>query len=148
MVKLGHPLLPLNQLVVSKAQKLGIRFTDKTYVVAVQHLLDDTFDLYQSLIALGILPQNIFTLGKIYSNIPRILGQLENNQIQLVRTNPPPLGEFYSYFYNDVSSLWNKLQEIFRLGKLEQILILDDGGILISKTPKEFLDNFQLTGEE
>src|SRR5687767_15515292 len=60
------------------AGSAGFNFGADTALVAVQHLLSQTVDLFEAAGQIGLRPENIFCLGKIYSNRAPVIGAIRN----------------------------------------------------------------------
>ena len=68
--------LEVTQALLNCARAAGFRFGDDTALVAVQHMLKQTVDLFQTVVAMGLNLKNIFALGKVYSNNAKVIETL------------------------------------------------------------------------
>src|SRR5205085_7408066 len=106
MIKLNPPLLEVTGALSEHARAGHFTFGNDTAVVAVQHMLWQTVDLFQAIAALGVFPQNIFALGKVYSNNAAVIASLRNRGIIVLDSTRPAPGQFDTYFRQDVLRLW------------------------------------------
>lgn len=130
------------------AQGAKFSFGEDTAMVAVQHMLLQTVDLFQTIGAMGLNLKNIFALGKIYSNSEPIIRTLRSMGVTVIDSTPPEPGEFRPYFQRDVERLWQVAAETLRDRKIKRILVLDDGGLCITSVPTEVLRRYTLCGVE
>ncbi|HVF21797.1 MAG TPA: hypothetical protein VM941_01930, partial [Pyrinomonadaceae bacterium] len=74
-------LLEVTRALSNCAQEADFDFGADTAIVAVQHMLWQTIDLLAAIAALGVKRENIFALGKVYSNSPIVIGTLRDRGI-------------------------------------------------------------------
>jgi len=109
-------------------------------LVAVQHLLETTGSLFESLIALGLPPRNIFVLGKLYSASKSVQQRLRSLGVNVFENGiPERFGSYCDQFTIDVKRLWGEVLDRGVLDRVDRIVILDDGGYAITQTPKSVL---------
>jgi hypothetical protein len=123
-------------------------FGEDTAIVAVQHMLWQTIDLFEAVAALGAKRENIFALGKVYSNSPLVIGALRDRRITVVQSTTPEPGEFDKSFQHDVDRLWEAVVRGIADRKIQRILVLDDGGRCIASIPPELLRQYAVSGVE
>jgi hypothetical protein len=123
-------------------------FGEGTALVAVQHMLWQTIDLFEAIVSLGVKRENIFALGKIYSNSPVVIGALRDQGITIVETTTPAPGDFKPCFMHDVEKLWDVVARTLARRDIKRILVLDDGGRCISQMPVELSRKYQVAGVE
>jgi hypothetical protein len=123
-------------------------FGEGTAIVAVQHMLWQTIDLFEAIVSLGVKRENMFALGKIYSNSPGVIGALRDQGITIVENTKPPPGEFKQCFIRDVDRLWEIVSRTLATRNIKRILVLDDGGRCITQMPLELLRKYQVAGVE
>src|SRR5689334_276039 len=104
--KLHSSLMEVTRAVSNCATAAGFGFGDDTAIVAVQHMLWQTVDLFEAIVALGVKRENIFALGKVYSNSPMVIGTLRDRGITVLQSTIPQPGEFEQCFQLDVCRLW------------------------------------------
>jgi hypothetical protein len=130
------------------ARAARFNFGEGTAIVAVQHMLWQTIDLFAAIASLGVKRENIFALGKVYSNSPVVIGTLRDQGITIVESTMPPPGEFKPCFMHDVERLWEVVARTLARRDIKRILVLDDGGRCITQMPVELAQNYQVAGVE
>lgn len=140
--------LEVTQAVLNCSRGAGFLFGEDTAIVAVQHMLKQTTDLFKTVGAMGISLKNIFALGKVYSNSDIVIEELRQLGITVVESTMPPPGEFHSYFEEDTRKLWQVAAEQLASRRIKRILVLDDGGVCITSAPPEILQRYALCGVE
>ncbi len=130
------------------AQSGGFRFGDDTALVTVQHMLKQTVDLFQTMVAMGLNLKNIFALGKVYSNSSKVIETLRAMGVTVVESVTPPPGEFHPYFEQDTNRLWQVAAEQLAHRGIKRVLVLDDGGVCITSVPPEILARYSVCGVE
>ena len=143
-----HGLLEVTRSLSHCARGAKFHFGDDTALVAVQHMLLQTVDLFQTIGAMGLNLKNAFALGKVYSNSPPVVQTLRNMGVTVVDSTTPEPGEFRSYFQHDVERLWQVAAETLSQRNIRRILVLDDGGDCITSVPAEVLQRYALCGVE
>ena len=138
----------VTQALLNCAQATGFRFGDDTALVAVQHMLWQTVDLFQIVVAMGLNVKNIFALGKVYSNNGEIIETLRAMGVTVVESVNPPPGEFQHYFEQDTATLWRVAAEELSRRRIKRVLVLDDGGLCITNVPPDVLQRYSLCGVE
>ena len=117
--------------------------------VCVQHLIDTTVDLFQALIDIGAKPENIFVIGKHYSNCIKVVKQLKQLGIYIHKLTPlTVLGEFTEAFNYDLIGFWEKAKSNIIKNKSEGIVILDDGGRCLQIVRHDKVNNLPIIGIE
>jgi D-isomer specific 2-hydroxyacid dehydrogenase, NAD binding domain len=145
----SHSLpLEVTQALVDCARSVGFHFGDDTAVVAVQHMLKQTVDLFQTMGAMGLNLENIFALGKVYSNSTEIIETLRAMGVTVIDSVMPPPGEFHHCFERDTNRLWEVAGEQLSRRRIKRVLVLDDGGVCITSVPPEVLNRYSLCGVE
>jgi hypothetical protein len=123
-------------------------FGADTAIVAVQHMLWQTVDLLAATAGLGVKRENIFALGKVYSNSPIVIGTLRDRGITVVDANTPAPGQFDRYAERDVHRLWEIVARNLAQRDVKRILVLDDGGQCITRVPVDVLQRYEMCGVE
>src|SRR5688572_13021140 len=141
-------LLEVTRAVSNSAQVADFDFGADTAVVAVQHMLWQTVDLLAAITGLGVKRENIFALGKVYSNSPHELGTLRDRGIAVLDGNMPAPGRLDRYFDGDVDRLWEIVARALAQRDAKRILVLDDGGQCITRVPAAVLQRYELCGVE
>ena len=140
--------LEVTHALLTRARAAGFRFGDDTALVAVQHMLKQTVDLFQTMVAMGLHLKNIFALGKVYSNSAKVVETLRVMGVTVVESVMPPPGEFHRYFEEDTKRLWQVAAEQFARRGIKRVLVLDDGGVCITSVPPEILERYSVCGVE
>src|SRR5215467_12339545 len=97
--------LEVTRSLFERAQSMFFKFGEDTALVAVQHMLEQTVDLFETIAGMGLSRQNMFALGKVYSNSPPVIETLRNSGITIVETTTPEPGKFDEYFEQDTKKL-------------------------------------------
>ena len=147
-MKTAPSLLEVTRALSNCARGADFDFGSDTAIVAVQHMLWQTIDLFAAVAGLGIKRENIFALGKVYSNSPVVIGALRDLGITVVDSNFPAPGQFDRYFERDVDRLWEIVRRNLAQRNIKRILVLDDGGQCITSVPAEVLQRYELCGVE
>ncbi len=148
MTKPQPSLLDVTRELSNRARNAHFNFGEDTAIVAVQHMLWQTLDLFEALTSLGVKRENIFALGKIYSNSPIVMAALRNRGIMVVESTTPKPGEFERAFQEDVNRLWDVVRRSLAQRRIRRILILDDGGKCAISMPPELLTRYAVAGVE
>lgn len=138
----------VTQALLNCARTTGFRFGEDTALVAVQHMLWQTVDLFQTVAAMGLDLKNIFALGKIYSNNAKVIETLRAMGVTVVESVKPLPGKFQPYFEQDTDTLWRVAAEQLARRRIKRVLVLDDGGVCITSAPPEVLQRYALCGVE
>ena len=141
-------LLEVTRTLSNCASAAQFDFGEDTAIVAVQHMLWQTIDLFEATAALGAKHENIFALGKVYSNSPLVIGELRDRGITVVQSTTPEPGEFDKYFQHDVDHLWEVVARSIANRDIKRILVLDDGGRCITNIPSELPGQYAVSGVE
>lgn len=142
------PLMEVTQALVRSAKAHGFGFGKDTAIVAAQHMIWQTVDLFRTIADLGVRPENIFVVGKVYSNAPEVVDELSRIGINVTGTATPPPGEFNQYFRPDLAQLWEITERHLSRRNISRIMVLDDGGQCITSTPPHLLQRYSMEGVE
>ncbi|HEV2835284.1 MAG TPA: NAD(P)-dependent oxidoreductase [Pyrinomonadaceae bacterium] len=148
MSKVQPSLMEVTRTLTSRAHAANFTFGEDTAIVAVQHMLWQTIDLFEAVVALGVKRENIFALGKVYSNSKVVMGALGDRGVNVIDSTIPSPGEFDRCFERDVQRLWELVSRVIRKRRIERILVLDDGGKCITSIPRELLKRYEVCGVE
>lgn len=140
--------LEVTQALLNAARTAGFRFGEDTALVAVQHMLKQTVDLFQTVGSMGLRLKNAFALGKVYSNNAENIESLRKMGVTVVDSVMPPPGEFDRYFAEDTKRLWQVAAEQLAQRRIKRVIVLDDGGVCITSVPPEVLQRYSLCGVE
>lgn len=140
--------LKVTRAVLNCARAGNFRFGEDTALVAVQHMLLQTIDLFKTAAEMGLNFSNIFALGKVYSNSRPVIRNLRCLGATVIESTPPAPGEFHSYFKRDVERLWHVALTTLNGRNIKRILVLDDAGLCITNAPPEVLQRYMVCGVE
>jgi hypothetical protein len=130
------------------ARNAGFDFGADTALVAVQHMLYQTVDLFRAAGRIGLRPENIFALGKVYSNSVPVIRALRDMGVTIVDSTFPAPGGFDEAFERDIQRLWKVVSEKLLHRRINRIIVLDDGGMCVTNIPPEMLSGYTLAGVE
>ena len=130
------------------AHRAGFDFGPDTALVAVQHMLYQTVDLFKAAGQIGLKPENIFAAGKVYSNSAQVVSALRDMGVTVIESTLPAPGEFDQAFEWDVKRLWTVVSEKLAQRRIKRIIVLDDGGKCVINIPSELLSNYAVAGVE
>jgi len=105
-------------------------------LVCVQHLLETTGSLIQTLVSLGLNPSNIYILGKAYSSNSSVEERLLGLGTHVVEAGRQQRwGEYSTQLTEDVSRLWDRVADGIEAQRPDALVVLDDGGFCIKGMP-------------
>ena len=131
-----------------RARIARFSFGEDTAIVAVQHLLRQTIDLFRTIAEMGVNPKNIFALGKVYSNSVPVMRTLREMGVTVVDSSIPGPGEFYPHFQQDVERLWEFAAETLGARRVRRVIVLDDAGACITSVPEKILRRYAVCAVE
>lgn len=140
--------LEVHRALLDRARTARFLFGNDTAVVAVQHMLRQTADLFRTASEMGVNLKNIFALGKVYSNNSHVIRTLREMGATVVETTIPEPGEFNSYFQQDIEKLWAVAAENLAQRRIKRVIVLDDAGACITRVPSEILRRYAVCGIE
>lgn len=140
--------LEVTHALLDRASAAQFSLDEDTALIAVQHLLEQTVDLFDTIAEMGVRHENIFALGKVYSNSCVVIKTLRNRGVTVVDSTMPEPGEFDHYFEQDCKRLWQVAAEALAKRRIKRILVLDDGGSCITTVPPELLNRYSMCGVE
>ncbi|HJS25244.1 MAG TPA: NAD(P)-dependent oxidoreductase [Pyrinomonadaceae bacterium] len=140
--------LEVTKALLDRARTAQFHFGADTALVAIQHMLLQTVDLFDTAGAMGLNLKNIFALGKVYSNSPPVIETLRDRGVTIIESTTPEPGDFHSSFERDVQTLWQVTAETLAQRSIERILVLDDDGVCITNVPHDVLSNYAVCGVE
>jgi len=126
-----------------------LRGQERAVLVSVQHLLETTGSLIETLVHLGFVAEDIFITGKLYSTNSEVENRLEAMQVKVYRrTSYDKLGHYKEALEADCSVLWETVETYMTANGIEHAVVLDDGGTLIKTMPYGITDRFKVIGIE
>ena len=132
--------LPLLQFVSNQYQDVAL---DKTLVIACQHILGTTFNLFEELFEKGLKPQNVFIIGKCYSTNKETFDLFKKTGVNISDYSVmfDSHISFDEQFKSYIEEFLKNIQSSIDLNSFDKIIILDDGGYLITFS-NDFLKDF------
>ena len=144
----SQPSLEVTRSLLECAKANGFQFGADTALVAVQHMLYQTVDLFRTVSEMGLGLNNIFALGKVYSNSFPVMATLREMGVTVIDSTLPKPGEFHRYFQNDVDRLWETAVASLAKRPVKRVIVLDDAGACIASVPPEVLRRYAVCGVE
>jgi hypothetical protein len=141
-------LMEVTGALSSCARTAGFDFGADTALVAVQHMLYQTVDLFRAIGQIGLKPENIFALGKIYSNSAPVITAIRNMGASVLESTMPAPGEFDEAFDRDTQRLWKTVSDNLAQRNIKRIIVLDDGGRCVVNIPPDLLSRYPVAGVE
>jgi len=109
---------------------------DGVTLVCVQHLLETSGSLIQTLVSLGLNPSNTHVLGKAYSSNSIVEERLRSLGTHVVEAGRQlRWGEYSTQLTEDVSRLWDQVAAGIDARRPDALVVLDDGGFCIKGMP-------------
>jgi S-adenosylhomocysteine hydrolase len=149
LTTLSASYLPLLEYVLNKAlinkQAFSLR---NTAIVYIHHPLKTSVNLVNSMLHLGALPENIFILGKKYSECLEVVEKIKKYGVYYQPCSEQAgLGQFSYSFIRDINWLWRKVSDSLNKD-IENVLILDHGGYASSFIPPSIFHHYKVVGVE
>ena len=111
--------------------------------IAIQHILDSNYSMFEYLFDMGFKPQNTFLLGKCYSTNKEVMEKFRKKGVYISEeslTFDSHLS-FDSQFELIVKDFLNSIKEKVNFSDYEKVLLVDDGGSLVH-VGNSFFKNF------
>ncbi|HEV7683954.1 MAG TPA: NAD(P)-dependent oxidoreductase [Pyrinomonadaceae bacterium] len=140
--------MEVTQALVSRAQAANFEFGADTALVVVQHMLLQTVDLLRAVAAMGQRLDNVFALGKMYSNSLPVIQTIREMGVTVTESTMPEPGKFKECFAQDIKQLWEVAGQGLAQRNIKRIIVLDDAGGCISNSPPELLKQYNVFGVE
>lgn len=140
--------LEVTRALLERARAARFSLGEDTAIVAVQHLLRQTVDLFRVVAGMGVNLKNIFTLGKVYSNSQPVMRTLRAMGVTVIDSTFPEPGEFHFYFQHDIERLWQVAAESLAQRRIKRVIVLDDAGACITSVPVEILRRYDVCAVE
>lgn len=123
---------------------------ENVYLICAQHIVSTTYALFHVLLQLGLKPSQISVIGKCYSTDPQAYNEIKNLNIDVCSASL----EFDShrsfdeqYRENVLSFTHERLNKV-NGSKYKKIIVLDDGGELITAIHESLRTNTPIIGIE
>lgn len=123
-----------------------------TIIVYIHHPLKTSVTLLQSILDLGANPNDVFVLGKHYSECPTVVTEMKAMNVHYQDCSEQiGLGLFHRSFLYDLSELWSGVKkhiETHYQGQRKKIMVLDHGGHAVNTIPQVLLTNHDIIAIE
>lgn len=144
LIKKNMDTLPVVRNLVNRVstnQKITDVFS-KTAIVYVTHLLETSVNALDGLINMGILPKNIFVIGKHYSKSEEVIKKIKNLGVYYEPCSQQnTIGTFSQCFAHDMNSLWKNIDN--KIGSdVKYLIVSDHGGYASSCIPNILLKKY------
>lgn len=121
-----------------------------TYLICAQHLVSTTYSLFHALLSMGLKPNNLSAIGKCYSTDPTAFQEMKKLGIDVC---PSSLSfsshkPFDNQYRENIKKFVRERLKKLANQKFERIIILDDGGELISIINSLIEPNERMVGIE
>lgn len=121
----------------------------ETMFIGVQHMMTTEICVFEALIRLGALPQNMIFSGKSYSNYAPAMQTIRDMGVYLMPDDTEHLpGHFSQFFINRIKKMWqygvNRLQH----QNIKNIIILDEGGRCLELMPRNLPSHYNVVAIE
>lgn len=112
-------------------------------IIGAQHILPSTLTMLESFFDRGLSPDNVFLIGKCYSTDFHAYSELRNLGVHVCPSSLKfdKSSSFDSVYNANIRTFVEKTIRSIRKIKDQQIVVLDDGGVLISRLNEICLKN-------
>lgn len=138
----------LDALLATANHEQTKKVMDKTVIYYVHHPLHTSINVIDSFVALGARYENIFILGKKYSQCDEVVSILQSRGVHYqLCSMQSRIGQYATAFIRDINWLWFQL--VLHVNEhIDNILILDHGGHAITYVPSELFARYRIVGIE
>ena len=121
-----------------------------TYIICAQHLVSTTYSLFYMLLQLGLKASNLSVIGKCYSTDPQAFSQIKTLGIDVCESSLKfnSHTSFDKYYRSHIKKFVMERIEKLKSSHCKKIIILDDGGELISEIAPILEKNCKIIGIE
>jgi hypothetical protein len=140
--------MEVTQALIDCAKAANFEFGADTALVVVQHMLRQTVDLLRAVADMGQRLENVFALGKVYSNSNPVIRTLREMGVTVTESSMPEPGEFNKCYEQDIKHLWKVVGRGLAQRRIKRIIVLDDGGRCITNAPPHLLRQYIIGGVE
>lgn len=139
--------LPLLDFTVALFPRVDLR---DVYIICAQHIVSTTYSLFHILLELGLNPVNLSVIGKCYSTDPQAYEEMKKLNIDVCSSSllfQSHISFDAQYKENIQAFIKKRIKKIIKW-KFKKIIILDDGGELISQIHDLLTEKNQIIGIE
>lgn len=139
--------LPLLEYVESLHRDISL---NRTLLIGTQHLLETTHTMIRSLYKQGLNPQHVFLLGKCYSTNQAVVEEMEADKINISPSSLyfDPILPFDEQFQVLTFEFLKDILSKVDLAAFERVIIIDDGGQLLSLAQELLKGHKNIVGVE
>jgi hypothetical protein len=138
----------LNALLATANRTETKKVLEKTLIYYVHHPLQTSINVIDSFVELGARYDNIFVLGKKYSQCDEVVSSLKSRGVHYQPCSMQlRIGQYSTSFIRDINWLWFKAS-LHLNDDIENILVLDHGGHAITYVPSELFEHYKIIGIE
>lgn len=139
--------LPLLDFLINQADD---DLLDEVCIIGGQHLLQTTHLMLQALYELNLKPENVFLIGKCYSSNSSVFSEMIEDGINIDQNSVSfKCHQPFDLFYKaSVKKFYNQIKKAVNTRKPKKIIVLDDGGELLSQVDPNDFDCKQIIGIE
>ncbi|MBI4026221.1 MAG: NAD(P)-binding domain-containing protein [Verrucomicrobia bacterium] len=141
------PKLPLLEEISSHVRPAMRSGLNGVAIVCVQHLLETTGSLFESLLQMGVRPEHMFVLGKSYSTIPEVEKALRSYGIHVLQNPPAAKAGYRQQMESACERLWATVEDSLP-ACIKTIVVLDEGGFCLKAIPYGLLSRVNVVGIE
>lgn len=147
MLKQERMSLPLLTIARDHYQNVSL---ENALVIACQHLLGTTVDLFEAMFEKGLDPGNTYVLGKCYSSNKGVAKRLRKHGVDVSELSFAYDGQrsFDEQFKDYVAQFVGEVLDRENLGSFKRVLLLDDGGHIIEEMLHRHTDDQVIAGVE
>lgn len=141
--------LPVLDALLAKEDYSELKITfEKTLIYYVHHPLQTSINVVDSMVSLGAKYNNMFILGKRYSQSDEVVSSLTKRGVHYQPCSMQlRIGQYSTSFIRDINWLWLKLLQHLN-PSIENILVLDHGGHAVKYLPPEILEHYRVIAIE
>ncbi len=123
---------------------------DKVLLIASQHILESQRIMFEYFIEKGLKPQNIFLIGKCYSTNHQVLNRFQKMGIYVSPKSESfdPYSSFDEQFEDYTKELLEYVNKKVKLTDYDKVIILEDGGSILSHANKILKNASNIVGIE
>ncbi len=139
--------LPLLKFISEKYCEANL---SDTLIIACQHLLGTTYNLFEELFSKGLKPENVFLLGKCYSTNNKVLKRFIDKSVNVSNLSNAFNSRisFDRQFHDYVKRFLRDVREKTDIKKFNKVIIIDDGGSLLVFANDYFKETNNFVGIE
>jgi len=119
-------------------------------LIACQHLLGTTYNLFEELFKKGLKPENVFLIGKCYSTNEKVYQKFVDRKVHISESSKAfdSTISFDEQFQGYIEVFLQKVKGTINTKDFKKIIILDDGGGLLLFANDFFKDCSNFVGIE